>query len=489
MDSAGYRKIKGFANFIRANVDGVEWMWIDTCCINKESSEETSTAINSMFKWYQNAELCLAYLADVKGAQNLQGFGHSEWFTRGWTLQELLAPDIVVFLTHDWEVMGHKGGSRYAESGYSLDIGPPLEPNIAATTGIPELVVSDYKHSHGFSVETRLDWMAGRETTFQEDRAYALLGVLDVSMPIVYGEGKVKARKRLLAEVGRDLQVVGKLRRLSAATPDGLELASISENRLIEFKLWLDPPDPYVNLRKAWKLRVADTGDWLFQDAQYMRWKTEPAALMWLHGSAGCGKTILSSGIIQSLHIDCEADPLKALAYFFFDFNDAATQSLANLMKSLIVQLLNKCPQIPRVLQDVYSACQKGRRDPSSEQLLDMLDSILQTISTSYLVLDALDECAERADLLETLERVVNRRYSNVHILLTSRKEVDIEDALEPLLPRGCSIGLESDVVDTDILKYVIERLTKDKHFRRWQNDREMREEIENTLTSNAHGM
>lgn len=209
-DSIGYRKITGFAEFIKENVTDIEWMWIDTCCINQESSQEVSEAINSMFKWYRNAEVCLAYLADIKGNENVQGLRYSEWFSRGWTLQELLAPRAVVFLTQEWEIIGHKGCIGDGTDGIPLPAGPSLGTTIAAITGIPESVLGDYKCSQGLSVEERLQWMVGRETTREEDMTYSLLGIFDVSMPAIYGEGKEKARKRLLAEIFEDGIGLGK---------------------------------------------------------------------------------------------------------------------------------------------------------------------------------------------------------------------------------------------------------------------------------------
>jgi hypothetical protein len=105
-DTIGYRKVEAFASFVRTRALGIEWLWIDTCCINKDSTAELSQAINLMFEWYFKAEICLAYLSDVEGLADATvtrqiDWQHSAWFGRGWTLQELLAPRIVVFLTKE----------------------------------------------------------------------------------------------------------------------------------------------------------------------------------------------------------------------------------------------------------------------------------------------------------------------------------------------------------------------------------------------------
>ncbi|CAN9140051.1 unnamed protein product [Alternaria alternata] len=174
--------------------DGLKWVWIDTCCIDKSSSAELSEAINSMFAWYKDCNRCYAYLADVE----LQGAGKpiqlSKWFTRAWTLQELLAPSNhqtystlpgMKFYSRDWQLLGDK-----------INIGP----QISEITGIP------IEYLEGQSLETasismRMSWAADRKATRSEDIAYSLLGIFDVNMPLLYGEGKNKAFRRLQEEI------------------------------------------------------------------------------------------------------------------------------------------------------------------------------------------------------------------------------------------------------------------------------------------------
>ena len=128
----GYMKLEGFVDFVKSHLQHIEWLWIDTCCINRNSDAELSESINSMYKWYANAEVCLAYLADVE-ARDLNSFKQSEWFLRGWTLQELLAPRTVVFLARDWTILGHKGTGR-CKGGIDLTCGPSLTASLVATT-------------------------------------------------------------------------------------------------------------------------------------------------------------------------------------------------------------------------------------------------------------------------------------------------------------------------------------------------------------------
>lgn len=200
-DKDGYVKVEGFAKYVREHVRHVEWLWIDTCCVNQESSQEVTEAVNSMFRWYSNAEVCLAYLADVSNAEDEREFRCSEWFRRGWTLQELLAPQMVVFLSASWELVGHKGGDGWTRSGSQIACGRALEATVSTITGVPECILHNYTRSMSFSIEERLSWIRSRDTTKEEDMSYSLLGVFDVTMPVIYGEGAERARQRLTEEI------------------------------------------------------------------------------------------------------------------------------------------------------------------------------------------------------------------------------------------------------------------------------------------------
>jgi hypothetical protein len=172
----------------------LDYAWIDTCCINKSSSSELSEAINSMFKWYKRSAICYAFLEDFKHSNlveagsgigtNQLGFGHCRWFTRGWTLQELIAPKTVEFYDHSWTKVAEK--EKHAGE-------------LQAITGIDKFVLEGGP-LHEVSIGRRMSWAAGRATKREEDIAYSLLGIFDVHMPLVYGEGP-KAFLRLQEQI------------------------------------------------------------------------------------------------------------------------------------------------------------------------------------------------------------------------------------------------------------------------------------------------
>ncbi|PVH77501.1 HET-domain-containing protein [Cadophora sp. DSE1049] len=183
-DRVGWRKITGCCS--QAARDGWEYVWIDSCCIDKSSSSELSEAINSMFTWYRSAQICYVYLSDVPSADEdhfapNSRFRQSKWFRRGWTLQELLAPAKVEFYSQDWVEFGTKSS---------------LQDLIIVITGITHLF-----HYEDACIAQKMSWAASRETTREEDQAYCLMGLFDVNMATLYGEGAIKAFMRLQQEI------------------------------------------------------------------------------------------------------------------------------------------------------------------------------------------------------------------------------------------------------------------------------------------------
>ncbi|EAQ93854.1 hypothetical protein CHGG_02089 [Chaetomium globosum CBS 148.51] len=187
---AGYAKIAYACG--QAEKDGFRYVWVDTCCIDKRNSAEVSEAVNSMFRWYQRAAVCYAFLEDVHFDDYTEGymtwkdhFANSKWFTRGWTLQELLAPRKVVFYARGWRLLGTKSS---------------LVKHVAKITGVDELTLLEPKLIPNASVAQRMSWAANRTTTKPEDLAYSLMGLFGVNMPVIYGEGD-KAFLRLQEEI------------------------------------------------------------------------------------------------------------------------------------------------------------------------------------------------------------------------------------------------------------------------------------------------
>lgn len=202
-DKAGWKKIDFCAK--QAGVDGLRYIWVDTCCIDKRNAVELSEAINSIFRWYQKAARCYVYLSDVSiDGQHSQSypawavaFRESRWFTRGWTLQELIAPTLVDFFSSEGERLGSK---------------MTLEHIIHERTGIATSALRGDALSN-FSIDELMSWAEYRNTTLEEDKSYCLLGIFDVSIPLIYGEGGDRASRRLREEIHKSYK--------------GMELSSI----------------------------------------------------------------------------------------------------------------------------------------------------------------------------------------------------------------------------------------------------------------------
>jgi hypothetical protein len=183
---SGYRKLEFCAR--QAELDGLKHFWVDTCCIDKTNSTELTEAINSMFRWYRNANKCYAYLTDVDAATSSPietEFRNSRWFTRGWTLQELLAPSSVEFFDKNSVPLGDRTS---------------LKQEIKDVTGIPSKALQGMP-LEDFKIAERKSWAKDRQTKLEEDEVYSILGLLGIYMPLIYGEGRESALRRLSREL------------------------------------------------------------------------------------------------------------------------------------------------------------------------------------------------------------------------------------------------------------------------------------------------
>jgi hypothetical protein len=258
----GYRKLVRCGK--QAAKDGLKFFWADTCCVDRSSSAQLSEATNKTFKWFQQAKRCYVFLADVScpkdidpsSEQVLSAFRSSRWFTRSWTLQELLAPKIIDFFS----VEGNKIGDRKS-----------LLQEISIITGIPDRALDGVPSSiHKFSKKERLGWAATRHASREEDEVYALLGICEAPMPLIYGEGKDRARLRL------DNELDPNRRRLSPEFDPSLTV-NLHGNRLTgtRFRLLIIHPGKLGSPIVGW-LQEADLSDPPSYSALSYVWGEEP---------------------------------------------------------------------------------------------------------------------------------------------------------------------------------------------------------------------
>ncbi|KAL7789091.1 ankyrin repeat-containing domain protein [Trichoderma ceciliae] len=257
---------------------------------------------------------------------------------------------------------------------------------------------------------------------------------------------------------------------------------------------WLTHADPATSHQAASRKRQNGTGQWLLNGVRFREWKRSRGSFLWLFGIPGCGKTILASTAIDHVKEECCEGASQALAYFYFEFNDPNKQSAQNCLTSVVAQLCASTKEIPTQLEDIYERCGHGRSPPSVQDLVWVIEAYatLESIGHIYVILDALDECPTaspedyRAEMLGAI-RAIQRIYrSNIHLLVTSRQEIDIQKCIKPLVSLP-PLSIQDAQVNDDIQNYVRSQLASDPKLSSWSADIQL--EVEHTLVEKASGM
>jgi len=436
MDKAGYEKIRFCSE--QARQDGLDHFWIDTCCINKANKAELSEAINSMFRWYRYADRCYVYLSDVSTAKwDINGdicdwepaFRRSRWFTRGWTLQELVAPRSVEFFSRQRERLGDK---------YTL------RQQIHEITAIPETALQGVPLSQ-FSVNDRLSWIKYRETKLEEDKAYSLLGIFDVFIPPIYGEGAGRAFQRLLDEISR----------LEKCTQD-LHVT--------------DPRRDKVRIEETKGGLLEDSYHWILENPDFQRWREESQSrLLWVKGDPGKGKTMLLCGIINEL----SRANAPVLAYFFCQATDSRINNATAVLRGLMFMLVSQQPFLVSHIRKKHDQVGKALFEDANAwvALSEIFIDIVQdpSLKSIYLIIDALDECVTNLPKLLDLIVHTSSASSRVKWAISSRNWPEIEGRLERAGDKvRLSLELNAESVSVAVRSYIkhkVSRLAQDKKY------------------------
>ncbi|KAF5847015.1 hypothetical protein GGP41_003314 [Bipolaris sorokiniana] len=399
---SGYKKIRFCGE--QAHQDGLQYFWVDTCCIDKSDKAELSSAIQSMFRWYQNATKCYVYLSDVSARKRKlddmltqftwePAFRSSRWFTRGWTLQELLAPSIVEFFSQEWERLGDKIS---------------LKSLVNKVTGIPYRALDGAPLSQ-FSVDERLRWKGDRQTKREEDAWYSLSGIFDVEIAPAYSEGAVSAFKRLKDEI------------------DKLEIC-IRDIR------HTDPRYDKKRIEDTKGGLLADSYRWVLDNTTFQQWQQDPhSRLLWVKGDPGKGKTMLFCGLVNELQSLMPRNAL--LSYFFCQATDSRINSATGVIRGLLYMLVDQQPSLMSHIRRKYDHAGKALFEDANAwvALSEIFTSMMQDkgLKTTYLVVDALDECV--VDLPNLLDLIVRTTTLSPRIkwLVSSRNESHIEEKLK----------------------------------------------------------
>jgi WD40 repeat protein len=422
-DKTGYSKIEFCA--LQAKRDGLHHFWIDSCCIDKSNNVELSEAIISMFRWYQNAKRCYVYLSDVSSCASEEDgettlrrkpvIAKSKWFTRGWTLQELIAPASVEFFSKEGERLGDK---------------TTLKQTLHEITGIAVQALEGSPMT-SFTVDERMLWAKGRNTRREEDKAYSLQGIFDVMMPPLYGEGQKNAWYRLQKEIRE---------RYSINLPIAAGASFNSRNEEHNARCLHDTRIDLLNQVTAW---AQD------RDSKHM---------FWLSGMAGTGKSTIARTVAQSL-----ANRGQLGASFFFKKGENERSNATRFFATIATDLIE---QEPGMLEGVRQALIQDL-DVSQKPLIEQFEKlVLEPLSNMsiqqarartlarVIVIDALDECELEQDaraILRLLSRTKAIQPVPLRIFVTSRPELHIRLGFQEI-----SKGTYQDLVLHEVPRSII---------------------------------
>ncbi|KAF1970007.1 HET-domain-containing protein, partial [Bimuria novae-zelandiae CBS 107.79] len=457
-EKPGYEKLRFCAE--QAARDDLYYFWIDTCCINKGIKAELSYAINSMFRWYRDATRCYVYLQDVPRRSLdadeerspplwISDFRNSKWFTRGWTLQELLAPASVEFFSWEGKRLGDKSS---------------LRQQIHEITVISELALQGARLSQ-FSVNDRLSWIEYRETKREEDRAYSLLGIFDVHIPPIYGEGMESAFRRLREEIAK-------------------------QEKCMQDLHLTDPRNDKKRIEDTKGGLLADSYHWILENGDFRQWRDdENSRLLWIKGDPGKGKTMLLCGIIDELNKSISKTEI--LSYFFCQATDSRINNATSVLRGLLYLLVNQQPSLVSHIRKKHDHAGKALFEDANAwvALSEIFTNILQdpSLNSTYLIVDALDECV--TELPKLLDFVTQKSCvsSRVKWIVSSRNWPVIERDLDSTVQKvRLCLELNEDSVFRAVKAYI--RFKVDWLAKRNRYDEDTRDTVTRYLSLNAKG-
>ncbi|KAH8592574.1 hypothetical protein B0O99DRAFT_548496, partial [Bisporella sp. PMI_857] len=460
---AGYKKIRFCAT--QAASDGLPFFWVDTCCIDKSSSAELAEAINSMFRWYQDAARCYVYLSDVSVSTSdgdgefsrrwKSSFKKSRWFTRGWTLQELVAPTSVEFFSEEEQRLGDKQS---------------LEQTLHEITGIAIQALRGSPLSH-FNVDDRMSWAANRQTKREEDAAYSLLGIFDIHMPLIYGEGRKKASIRLRKKIEQSLKDESPTMSPALSTEQrkrhSQQLSNMPFNEkqksILVDSLRFDQIDSrQMTIKKA----HAKTCKWLLEKSEYLDWLDATKlgkhhGFLWIKGKPGTGKSTLMKFAFSNARMMMK-DRI-VISFFFHARGESLEKSTIGTYQSLLLQLLERLPALQFVFDSLSLSTSNISKyhQWSVESLKMLLGQAIQSLGESSVVcfIDALDECEEDQirDMISFFEYVGEQA-----VLAGIRFQVCFSSRHYPhiTIRKGLELALEGqEGHDQDITNYLSSEL------------------------------
>ncbi|KAI9809040.1 MAG: hypothetical protein M1825_002329 [Sarcosagium campestre] len=264
-----------------------------------------------------------------------------------------------------------------------------------------------------------------------------------------------------------------------------------TEHKQGKIESWLRVPDSSTDYNKALQQRHKDSGRWFLESKAFAEWKIRRNSFLWLYGIPGCGKTILSSTIVQNLGSTL---PSPSFLYFYFTFTEPDKQSLDGMIRSLIGQIYFKYEDVRKQLDLLFSACSNGHQQPTTASLCTTFLHMLQQVGEVWIVLDALDESHARKGkqtegILLWMRDLLDSKESNIHILMTSRQDQHIESEIRKWARGDDIVPVQGDGVTNDVCAYIHTRVREGDDLKRWRLRPEVQDEIEAKVMEKAAGM
>jgi Cdc6-like AAA superfamily ATPase len=249
---------------------------------------------------------------------------------------------------------------------------------------------------------------------------------------------------------------------------------------------WLRPPDPSTNANHARRLHHKGTGLWVLKHPVFQSWDSGSHQHLWLYGLAGCGKTVLSTVVLD--HILKDRD--RHVLYYYFDFSDGAKQTVDRMLRSLASQLYHRTSVSRKHLDALFETYHNGRSQPSIEALSDVLCKVLSGASRVHILLDALDESTTRDELLSWMETVASApELERVHLVFTSRHEKEFRRRIPQFMGADYCLELDKEAVDEDIQSYIAAELAQRRDFRDKRLPQDLLQLIQDKVGGGASGM
>ncbi|QIX02480.1 hypothetical protein AMS68_007997 [Peltaster fructicola] len=433
-----------------AHAAGYKYFWIDTCCIDKRNDAELAYAIRSMYRWYAQAGICFVYLSDLTKSKRKASDSHTaswkeslkscRWFTRGWTLQELVASKNVEFYARD----GHLGSKQ------------DLLPLLMSITGI-DLCGPLPGH------QTRLSWIAKRQTKRPEDKAYCMLGICGVMMSPQYGEGEDEACRRL------ETAIVQRYGTIALENDRGAHSEQEHRQTILDLLRF----DAMESRRTTISAAMKKTCRWILTHDICLRWLRSEHSFFWIKGKPGAGKSVMVKFLDE--HITKTMRNAVRLSFYFTARGEQLEKTFAGMYRSLLVQLLDAVPELQHVLDSI-----KYSRALDIPQLQSALTAGIQKLQRPvYFFIDAIDECHDK-DIQEMIDYFENLQdgLTGISVCFASRHYPVYE------IPTRLQLVLEDTAEHTADLDHFVKT-----NLRLGKATPKRREEIQTEIVAKANGV